>query len=165
MATNLYAPPKAQVADIAAGEAAPALWNPGAAASWSLLFTPVFGALLHRKNWLALGEPQKAAAAKTWIFVYIVTIVGLTLLGVFMPGRMEVMGLLRLSGFALLLAWYYASGKPQVDFVKTRYGKDYPRKGWGQPILIAVGALIAFFVVCFVLGFIAAVIAAAIRRA
>jgi hypothetical protein len=77
VATNLYAPPKAQVADIVSGEAAPALWNPGAAASWSLLFTPAFGAFLHMKNWEVLGESDKAAAAKTWVVIIIATIIGL----------------------------------------------------------------------------------------
>jgi hypothetical protein len=31
MATNLYAPPKARLADVIQHEDAPALWNPGAA--------------------------------------------------------------------------------------------------------------------------------------
>lgn len=36
--------------------AAIALWNPNAAANWSLLFTPLFGAYLHMLNWRSLGE-------------------------------------------------------------------------------------------------------------
>jgi hypothetical protein len=46
-------------------DAAPALWNPNAAANWSLLFSPMFGAWLHMKNWAALGEPERAAARRT----------------------------------------------------------------------------------------------------
>ena len=34
---NPYAPPKAQVSDVAAEGAAPPIWNPNAAASWSLI--------------------------------------------------------------------------------------------------------------------------------
>lgn len=45
-------------------EEAPPLWNPNAAANWSLLFSPVFGALLQMKNWEALGEDDKALNSK-----------------------------------------------------------------------------------------------------
>lgn len=158
MATNLYAPPKARVADIVHGEAAPALWNPGAAASWSLLFTPAFGALLHMKNWQALGESGKAAAARKWIVVYVATIAGLVMAAAFMPYSKAIPALLRMSGFALLLGWYYASGKPQVDFVKSRYGREYPRKGWAQPILVGLAAIVGFTFVVGVLAGIAVVL-------
>jgi hypothetical protein len=159
--TNLYAPPKAQLADIVQGEAAPALWNPGAAASWSLFLTPVFGAFLHMKNWEALGEPDKAAAAKKWVAITVVIIVGLTVAAAFRPDNQALGGILRLSGLGLLLTWYYASGKSQLDFVKSRYGKQYPKKGWAQPLLIAVAAVIGFF---FLVGAVA-VAAAVLRRA
>ena len=64
MSTNPYAPPKAVVADIAPRQDSPPLWNPNAAANWSLLLSPAFGAFLHMKNWEELGEPAKAAASK-----------------------------------------------------------------------------------------------------
>jgi hypothetical protein len=70
--------------------------------------------------------------------------------------------LLRLTSFGLLLAWYFASGKPQMNFVKSRYGGEYPRKGWGRPILIAIGVLLGFG---FTVGFIAGVAAMASRHA
>jgi hypothetical protein len=162
MATNLYAPPKSKVADIVEGEAAPPLWNPGAAASWSLFFSPAFGAFLHMKNWEALGEPEKAASAKRWIVIYLATLIAFIVASTLLPHNTTIPLILRLSGFGLLLAWYYASGKPQVDFVKVRFGKDYPRRGWAQPILIAVGAIIGF--ILFV-GVVAGVMAAALRHA
>ena len=37
-----------------------ALWNPDAAACWSMLFTPLFGTILVIRNWEALGEPKRA---------------------------------------------------------------------------------------------------------
>ncbi|MGA2398383.1 MAG: hypothetical protein ABSG30_10035 [Steroidobacteraceae bacterium] len=161
MATNLYAPPKAQVADIVHGEAAPALWNPGAAASWSVLLSPAFGAFLHMKNWEALGESDKAAAARKWVVIYLVTVVGLSVVAAFLPSNNAIPGLVRLSGFVLLISWYYASGKSQVDFVKSRYGKQYPRKGWAQPLLIAMGTIVGFI---FLVGAIAASAALFLRR-
>jgi hypothetical protein len=160
MTTNLYAPPKAPVADVVQAEAAPALWNPGAAASWSLLFSPAFGAFLHMKNWEALGEPDKAAAARKWAVIYIVTIVGLSVASAFLPSNKAIPGIVRLCGFVLLLGWYFVSGKPQLEFVKSRYGKQYPRKGWAQPLLIAVGVMIG---IVFVVGAITAVAAVMLR--
>jgi hypothetical protein len=43
-----------------------AIWNPNAAANWSLLFSPAFGAYLHMLNWRALGQPGRAASAQHW---------------------------------------------------------------------------------------------------
>ena len=62
MSLNPYSPPGAIIDDVMN---APPLWNPNAAANWSLLFSPAFGAFVHMKNWQALGEPEKAANAKT----------------------------------------------------------------------------------------------------
>jgi len=162
MATNLYAPPKSKVADIIEGEAAPSLWNPGAAASWSLVFSPVFGAFLHMKNWEVLGEADKAAAAKKWVAISVATFIVFVMAAVVLPHNKTIPALLRLCGIGLLLTWYYASGKPQMDFVKSRYGKDYPRKGWLQPILIALGVIIGFIFVAGAIGGVAAVL---LRRA
>jgi uncharacterized membrane protein YfcA len=158
MATNLYAPPKAPVADIVQGEVAPALWNPSAAASWSLLFSPAFGAFLHMKNWAALGEPDKAAAAKKWAVIYLATIVGLSVVAASLPSNKAMPGIVRLCGFVMLLSWYFVSGKPQLEFVKARYGKQYPRKGWAQPLLIAVGVMIGVILVVGALAAVAAVL-------
>jgi cation transporter-like permease len=71
---NPYAPPKAEVADPLPDGTWPTLWNPGAAANWSLLFSPAFGAFLHMKNWEALGEPGKASTAKTWIVLTLIVL-------------------------------------------------------------------------------------------
>ena len=65
MSIDPYAPPQTDLSAPAAElENNPPLWNPNAAAMWSLLFSPVFGALVHMKNWQAMGEPEKAAASK-----------------------------------------------------------------------------------------------------
>lgn len=71
---NPYAPPQAEVADIAGERNPPPLWNPNAAANWSLLFSPAFGAFLHMKNWQALGQPNKATSAKVWFVLSLVVL-------------------------------------------------------------------------------------------
>ena len=148
MDDNRYAPPKA-IVDDAPGtvEAAPALWNPNAAASWCLLFTPIFGTWLHMKNWTALGQIAKADAARNWLFASVAVLVTSTLVGLFAP---RIPGV-RLLNIAFLIAWYYASAKEQVRYVVGRYGTHYPRRGWGVPLLAAVGAIIAYVVVLGVL--------------
>ena len=150
---NPYAPPKAEVADIVGTEVAPALWNPNAAASWSLLFSPIFGAFLHMRNWEALGQPEKAAKSKTWIVASIVFFVLVTLAPFVMSESRGFDALGRIGGFGLLIGWYYAIGKSQQAYVLGRFGKTYPRRGWAKPLLAAIGVLFAFFAIVFLLAF------------
>ena len=101
------------------------LWNPNAAANWSLLFSPAFGSYLHMKNWEALGEVQKAKSSKTWfISSLIFTVLGL--------------------GFFVLVAWYFSIGKKQSIYVKEKFSDNYSKKSWGIPLLIGFGV----FIVC-----------------
>jgi hypothetical protein len=63
----------------------PALWNPNAAAGWSLLFTPAFGAFLHSRNAGAIGRHSEAKANKLWFYV-IIAYFGFTLIPIpFVP--------------------------------------------------------------------------------
>jgi hypothetical protein len=147
MTPNPYVPPKSEVADIVEGGVAPTLWNPNAAASWSLLFSPAFGAFLHMKNWQALGEPAKAASAKVWVIATLCVLVGFSVLSAFFPDSKGIDTLSRSIAFVLLLSWYYASGKSQAAFIKARFGKAYPRRGWLKPLLLALLALLGFVAV------------------
>src|ERR1700704_4744453 len=49
----------------------PTLWNPNAAACWSLLFSPAFGALLHARNADVLGRTDEAKANRVWFWISI----------------------------------------------------------------------------------------------
>jgi hypothetical protein len=140
---NRFSPPTAIVEDVNTAQsqdAAPPLWNPNAAANWSLLFSPAFGAWLHMKNWQALGDTKRAASARVWMWVSIACIVLFTIADISNSGAGSGGGPIFLI---LLLAWYFASGRGQAKFVKERFGKDYPRKGWGRPF---AGVFIAFCV-------------------
>lgn len=142
--TNPYAPPEAAVVDIGAQAAAPALWNPGAATAWCLVFTPTFGAILQMKNWHALGEPAKAERSRAWAIGTAVFAVLVAIAGVALPLSLAVDRALNLSSFVLLLVWYFADGREQVGFVKARFGAGYPRRRWMAPLLIALAVLLAF---------------------
>ena len=150
--SNPYAPPKADVADVVAGEVAPPLWNANAAASWSLVFSPAFGAFVHMKNWQALGEPAKAAAAKTWGILTLLVLVVVSVASALLPDSKAVDGLSRIVMLALLLSWYWSSGRPQASLIKARFGSHYPRRGWAKPLLLAVAALVCFVVAMVIVG-------------
>jgi len=157
---NLYAPPKSKVADIGRDGVSPAIWNPNSAANWSLIFSPAFGAYLHMKNWEALGEPAKASVAKVWVLVTLLAIAGTTVAAAVLPNSRSLDGVSRMVGFVLLLSWYFSSARSQAEYVKSRYGKDYPRRSWGKPLLLGCLALVGF------IAFIAVVslVAAALKR-
>ena len=152
MNSNPYAPPKAVVADIETLQESPPLWNPNAAANWSLLFSPAFGAFLHMKNWEALGEPEKASVAKVWVTIVVVILIAIPLVVVLVPGLRGMRGFSNYWGILLLLAWYLTSGRAQAQYVKERFGKNYPRRGWGKPLFIAVTAVVGYFVALAILG-------------
>jgi hypothetical protein len=158
---NPFAPPQSAVADITAREAMPSLWNPGAAASWSLLFSPIFGSILHMKNWEALGDEKRAAASKNWAIGSVAFFAGLLLLSVLLPDSKALDALGRFGGLALLLAWYYKIGKSQSAIVLARYGKGYPRKGWTKPLSIAVGCFVAVMLAAVLVGVIAGMLSSA----
>ena len=146
MNENPYASPAAAVVDVVAVDAAPKLWNPNAAANWSLLFSPAFGALLHMKNWQALGDLQRAQANRNWAIASVVIILGSALLAVFNPDSKALDGSTRLVGLGLLIAWYLGSAKAQAQLVKERFGSRYPRRGWTLPLLVALGCFAALVV-------------------
>jgi len=153
MSANPYAPPTARVDDVGQTGAAPSLWNPNAAANWSLLFSPAFGAWLHMKNWRALGESERAEGSRRWIIISLVLVVGASLASGLMPDSKAIDGASRTFALVLLIAWYFSSARAQAAYIKQRYGKDYPRKGWARPLSWAFGVLIAFFLAVFVVAF------------
>jgi hypothetical protein len=152
MDNNPYAPPRANLdAPGRPGGAAeaPALWNPAAAARWSLLFSPIFGAAIHMKNWQALGEPEKAATSRTWLIACLALSLLLLASAFVLPDSPALDILSRVAGFGMLIAWYVGSAKRQVSYVAERFGTTYPRRGWGMPLLYGTLVYVAIFVAAF----------------
>ena len=133
-------------------EASNALWNPNAAAYWSLLFSPLFGAYLHALNWQSLGETQRASASMKWVYAGIVLLVFYLVIGFFVSDKKAVDGIGRLAGLIYLVSWYRGSAKAQAKYVKERFETSYPRKSWGKPLLIAVVCLLVFLVLSVLMG-------------
>ncbi len=118
----------------------PALWNPNAAVNWSLLFTPVFGSLLHLRNWHAMQRSERIGVARTWLVVSVAVLVASIVASSLWPRSGNA---LRLSNFVYLLVWYFAAGKAQAGFVKREYGRDYVHKGWTKPLVLALMEVVA----------------------
>ncbi|MDG2391690.1 MAG: hypothetical protein P8M30_20475 [Planctomycetaceae bacterium] len=113
-----------------------ALWNPNAAGFWSLLFTPVFGAWLHAKNWASLNEMEKSKKSFYWVYGSIGVVALTFLLSVTLSN---------LVYGALLVAWWLKEGNEQYRFVKENC-PEYGKKKWGTPLSIAGLALFGAFI-------------------
>lgn len=136
------APQASQQGAAPAPASPPRLWNPNAAAAWSLFLSPIFGAILHMKNWEAMGEPARAAQSRQWVVGMTVAMSLLLLLTLFTAGNRGLDLLGNLASLLMLVIWYYGSGKAQNTRVLARYGRGYPRKGWVEPVLIAFAVLL-----------------------
>jgi hypothetical protein len=114
----------------------PELWNPNAAANWSFLFTVIFGAFLHAKNWKALGNEDNAKKSMYWMYGGIGSIV----LYLFLPESAFDYVLI----FGPLLGWYFTMAKAQAKYLNDS-NIDYKPKSWGKPVGIGMVALVLFF--------------------
>ena len=118
------------------------LWNPNAAAYWSILFTPIFGAWLHAKNWKELKEEDKAKKSMIWVYIgFVFLIVNLIL-----P-----YGLRDAIWIIFLLAWYFFGARKQLKYLKDK-NIDYQKKAWRKPLLIGLGGLIIYIICIIVLS-------------
>jgi len=137
MSTNPYAPPAAKIDDVAPAEVSPRLWNPVAAARWSILFSPAFGAILHMLNWQALGEPARARGSRNWAIAVLATLLAGAFIGLLSDGASRALSI------GTLLVWYFISGRTQSVYVRERYGKQYVRRGWSRPLLAGLAVYVA----------------------
>ena len=118
----------------------PKLWNPNAATLWSLLFSPVFGAWIHAKNWKELGSEEESKNSMKWVYGGLVFLTLVLLIP--MPDAIG-----RYVGLGFLIAWNFSSAKKQVDHVKNL--PAYEKKAWFKPLLAGLCGLLIFFSVAF----------------
>lgn len=129
--------------------ARPRLWNPTAAANWSIIFTPIFGATLHAANWRALGRPERAAA-NTNLIGGMVAIILVFNLGRFVPALRFVPEIKNLGSFTpvavfvMLVGWYFALGRSQIRYVQRAFPDSYDKKSLWSPLLIAAVSLTVY---------------------
>lgn len=121
----------------------PKLWNPEAAAAWSLIFSPVFGSILVLMNWQALGVKEKIRNAQVWLTISIVVLV----VALFLPGTVR-----SVVSITYLAFWWLAAAQAQTQYIRERWGKTYPRRSWLWPLLIAFGILFGFLCLIFLIA-------------
>lgn len=106
----------------------PELWNPNAAALWSLLFTPIFGSALMMMNWKTMGNKAEADKSLCWLVVSVLMICFYAFLSDSVSGGISTL---------FLVIWYFLSASQQISYVKREFGEKYQRKDWKVPLLIA----------------------------
>jgi len=119
----------------------PQLWNPNAAANWSVIFTPIFGAWLHAKNWATLGDAEQAKKSMYWVYAGFAFLV----LCLFLPDEVGYA-----PGLIFLVAWYFTAGRKQMKHVKEKLNNDYERKPWRAPMKFAVIGLAVFIAIAWI---------------
>jgi hypothetical protein len=121
-----------------------ALWNPSAAATWSLVFTPAFGAFIHMLNWQALGQPAQAASARRWFYASLAVLV-LQIWTRALNARFDTEPLLvHPASLLFLLVWYFGAARAQARLIRARYGASYRRQRWDSVLMGAVMAGAAY---------------------
>ncbi len=113
----------------------PELYNPKIVCAASLLFTPIFGALLQTENWLALGRRDEAAASRCWVRAS----VWLVMLFLMMQTLFRREAAMSWIGpyFLLVLwaAWMLLSGRKQLSYLKAAPRRCRSRP-LGKPVLL-----------------------------
>ena len=124
--------------------AVPVLWNPYAAAIWSVLFSPIFGAIIHARNADALGRTKEAKANRVWFYISLFYFLALGGAYCFANPQDEkgLNGISRFMSLALLFGWFYHVGKKQAKYVKEDLAQNYKKKSWLAPLSIAFGIFI-----------------------
>ena len=152
MSQNPYASPATKaVAPERALAVHPTLWNPAAAARWSLVFTPIIGAFLLARIWTAIEDHTRARSQNNKTngnVIYLIMVMGASAV---LPQSRAMDSTLRFTSIGMLLVWYFMGGNAQVAFVKEHYGERYLRHGWAKPLLIAAGSFILMVAVMVVI--------------
>ena len=89
------------------------IWNPNVAACLSIIFTPIFGAWIHAKNWEVLKKEQE----RRWSMLFVYCLIAVT---IFVVYYQYFIGDVKSSPLSIgtLLTWYFILGKLQVSHIK-----------------------------------------------
>ena len=125
------------------------LWNPNATANWSVLLTPIFGALLIAKNWEALDNPDRAKASRIWLWLTALFLLA-NLGAIFLPPSDVIDMVFQGGGIGLLASWYFSQGKPQAKLVREELGNQYEKRGLAIPVLTGLAGITVYFGLIFI---------------
>ncbi len=122
------------------------LWNPMAAAYWSLLLTPMFAATLLDKNWRELGEPDSARQTRflMWATGFFAL---LSIISAFIDTSQStdklIQGVSKIVGL-VLTAFCFSIGRRQRDLLKASGVVDYKKRLWGKAIAFGLFGVLGF---------------------
>lgn len=125
------------------------IWNPTVAANWSLLLSPVFGAYLHYRNWLVIGEQNKSHAAKSWIAVTLLVFTVTQFL--YIAEKIEAHSLFSVN-FFITASWWFLVGRSQARYVNVNFGKDYLRRPWTLAIITGFCVSFIYLLIIFAIS-------------
>ena len=120
------------------------LYNPKAAANWSLLFTPIFGAYVLKTNWKILGREEQEKRSKIWLIsLIIIWGIGLLFLSDQFCSAIYLIG---------LISWFFLERKPQMKYL-TVNKLDFQKKSWKTLVPKAAGILVGVWLFFTIIGF------------
>jgi hypothetical protein len=128
-----------------------------AAAAWSLLGSPVLGALIHARNWKTLGDPVRAKRNYVWAVMFGVVLLFTEFILLVHRYRYKLRSRIIVnlfSGlsvhldkvgtfvnalwFAGLAIWFIVEGRAQIAAIKSRWGDEYPRASLVKALLCSL---------------------------
>ena len=115
----------------------PPIWNPNSIASWSLLFSPIFGAWLTYLNWQGLGEKDRAVTSRYWLAAFIIWMVATAAIVIVAYDPMYRMGVV-VAYILMFLAWYLVENRTQNNFIKRKFRGKYLKRAWLKPLTVAL---------------------------
>lgn len=134
-----------------------ALWNPVAVAAWSLLGSPILGALIHARNWKVLGNSERARRNYFWAVIFGVVLLSTEFILLVHRYRYELRSriicnlfnglsvhldrvgiFVNVLWFAGLAIWFIVEGRAQIAAIKSRWGDEYPRASLVKPLLCSL---------------------------
>jgi len=117
----------------------PFLWNPDIAALLSMLFSPIFGAIIHALNWRRLGQPRRAIAAWLWAGLILLVFFGVAIYGgIARVNERAIDASFRLTQLSTLFLWYFGTARAQGKFIVGQFRNEYHRESWFNPVLVAI---------------------------
>lgn len=115
------------------------LWSPDKAAFFSIIFSPIFGAVIHALNWKALGEKSKSRMSWIWAVLIWLAFSVVTASGEAKLYDFEVITMhLQLTQMVIIVLWYFLSARAQSKYLVTHYPQGYTKKSWVYPICFSI---------------------------
>lgn len=134
---------EAQNPRLADRQEAISLYNPNTAGLLSALLSPVFGAIILRSNWKAMGNEGAAKRAFYWAIGLVVAIFISVL---FIPQKAA-----NSVGLGLLIVWYFMECRPCQKYIQEHH-LNYQKKSWKRPLLIGIPICIVTLLILGVLS-------------